>query len=69
MSPRVYEVTFNGQAGRALCAAFDDCKVTTGPETTTLRAEMPDQSALVGLVQRIAEFGLVILELRLVPEG
>src|SRR5437867_396081 len=34
---RTYEIIFSGQAGRTLRAQFDDCEVTTNPETTTLR--------------------------------
>lgn len=60
MPPYIYEITFTGQADRTLRAQFDDCKVTTGPDTTTLRAELPDQAALSGLVQRIAGLGLEI---------
>jgi len=63
--PRIYEVTFAGQADRTLRAQFDDCKVTTGPDTTTLRAELADQAALSGLVQRITGLGLEITHLRL----
>jgi hypothetical protein len=58
--PYIYEITFTGQADKTLCAQFDDCNVTTGPGTTTLRAELPDQAALSGLVQRIAGLGLEI---------
>ncbi len=65
MPPYSYEITFTGQADRTLCAQFDDCKVTTGPDTTTLRAELPDQAALSGLVQRIAGLGLEISHVRL----
>ena len=65
--PRLtYEITFRGQAGRALRAQFDDCKVTTGPDTTTLRAELPDQAALSGLVQRVVGLGLVVIDVYLV---
>ena len=60
MPPYNYQITFTGQADRTLRAQFDDCKVTTGPDTTTLRAELPDQAALSGLVQRIAGLGLEI---------
>jgi len=63
---RTYEITFTGQADRTLRAQFDDCKVTTGPDTTTLRAELPDQAALSGLVQRIAGLGLEISHVLLV---
>ena len=60
MRPRTYEITFTGQADRILCAQFDDCTVTTGPDTTTLRAEVLDPAALSGLVQRITGLGLEV---------
>jgi hypothetical protein len=62
MPSRTYEITFTGQAGRTLRAEFDDCAITVGPGSTTLRAELPDQPALIGLVQRIIGLGLEILE-------
>jgi hypothetical protein len=61
-----YEITFGGQAGRTLRAQFDDCDVTTSPETTTLRAELPDQAALPGLVERIVGLGLKVIDVHLV---
>ena len=63
MRPNTYEITFTGQADKTLHAQFDDCDVTTGPDTTTLRAEVPDPAALSGLVQRIAGLGLEVIEL------
>ena len=66
MRSPTYEITFRGQAGRTLRAQFDDCEVSTSPETTTLRAELPDQAALPGLVERIVGLGLEIIDLRLV---
>lgn len=66
MRPYIYEITFTGQADRTLRAQFDDCKVTTGPNTTTLRAELPDQAALSGLMQRIAGLGLEVIHVLLV---
>jgi hypothetical protein len=62
---RTYEITFSGQAGRTLRAQFDDCQVTTHPETTTLRAELPDQAAFAGLVGRIVGLGLEITDVHL----
>ena len=64
--PQTYEITFTGRAGPTVRAEFDDCQVTVGPDTTTLRADLPDQVALCGLVQRIAGLGLDIVNLHLV---
>jgi hypothetical protein len=66
MRSQTYEITFTGQAGPTLRAEFDDCTVTVGPATTTLRAELPDQAALSGLVQRITGLGLEVIDLHLV---
>jgi hypothetical protein len=63
--PQKYEITFTGQAGAALRAEFDDCEVTVGPGTTTLRTELPDQGALSGLVQRITGLGLEVTDVHL----
>ena len=43
-------------------AEFDDCEVSVGPDSTTLRAGLLDQSALYGLLQRIAGLGLELIE-------
>lgn len=61
---RTYEITFIGQAGTTLRAAFDDCEVSVGPGTTTLRAELPDQGALQGLLQRITSLRLELVDVR-----
>jgi hypothetical protein len=68
---QTYEITFTGEAGSALRAEFDDCEVTVGPGTTTLRAELPDQAALSGLVLRITGLGLEVVHMQVVtpPRG
>ncbi len=66
MRSQIYEITFTGQAGRTLRAEFDDCEVTIGPGTTTLRAELPDQGALSGLMERITGLGLEVIDMHLV---
>jgi len=43
---------------------FDDCEISTGPDTTTLRAKLADQAALHGLFQRIAGLGLELVDVR-----
>ena len=62
----MYEITFAGQAGSVLREEFDDCEVSVGPGTTTLRAELPDQAAFAGLMQRIAALRLDVVHVHLV---
>jgi len=67
---RTYEITFTGQTGTTLCAEFDDCEISIYSGTTTLRAELPDQGALTGLIQRITGLGLEVIDLHLItPRG
>ena len=67
MAPvRLYEITFTGQAGPVVGAEFDDCEVILGAGTTTLRADLPDQCALSGLIQRIIGLHLEITQVHLV---
>jgi hypothetical protein len=66
LRPQTYEITFVGQAGSTLRAEFDDCEVTVGQDTTTLRAGLPDQAALSGLVMRITGLGLEVIDMHLV---
>ena len=71
MQSQIYEITFLGQAGTTLRAEFDDCEVSIGPGTTTLRAELPDRGALTGLMERINSLGLDVIDVSLVvpPSG
>lgn len=61
-----YEITFVGRAGSVLCSAFDDCKISIGPYSTTLRAEVADPAALYGLIERVAGFRLQVTDVHLV---
>ena len=67
MHSQTYEITFVGQAGTVLRTEFDDCEVSVGRGTTTLRAELPDQGALHGLLQRIAGLRLELVDVHVVP--
>jgi hypothetical protein len=68
---QTYEITFLGRAGTTLAAEFDDCEITIGPGSTTLRAELPDRGALSGLMERINGLGLDVIDVSLVapPPG
>jgi len=63
---QTYEITFAGRAGSVLCSAFDDCEISLGLHSTTLRAEVPDPAAFCGLIQRVADFRLQVTNVRLV---
>ena len=71
MQAQTYEITFLGQAGTTLRTEFEDCEVTIGPGTTTVRAELPDRGALSGLMERINSLGLDVIDVSLVasPPG
>jgi len=63
MQPQTYEITFAGQAGSVVRAELEGYEVTVGCSTTTVRAVLPDQAALLGLVQRITGLGLDVVEM------
>lgn len=63
---QVYEITFEGRADSVIRAEFDDCEVSVGQDTTTLRVGRPDPAALWGIVERMMGLGLKLIELRLV---
>ena len=67
MGTRRYEITVTGQAGPGVRAEFDDCTIAIGPDSTTLRAELPDQCAMSGLIQRIIDLRLEITRVLLLP--
>ena len=66
MGSRTYEISFAGRASPTVRAEFDDCQVSSGPSVTTLRADLPDQCALSGLIQRIIDLRLEITHLLLI---
>jgi hypothetical protein len=66
--PSHYELTIKGQPGELLRAAFADVVVSSGPGVTILSAEL-DQPALHGLLARIEDLGLELLDMRLVTDA
>jgi hypothetical protein len=61
---QVYEITFEGRAGSVVSAEFNDCEVSVGQDTTTLRVGLPDPATLWGVLERMMELGLKLIELR-----
>jgi hypothetical protein len=66
--PTHYVLTVKGQPGEVLRAAFEDVVVSSAPGVTILSAEL-DQAGLHGLLGRIEDLGLELLDMRLVSEG
>jgi len=68
MAELVYELSFKGAASDTLACAFGDCEVTTSRGVTTVRARVPDQGGLQGLIERVGALGLELLHVHLVAE-
>lgn len=68
MAELVYELSFKGAASTTLASAFEGCDVTTDHGVTIVRSEVADQAALQGLIRRINDLGLELLEVHLVAE-
>ena len=65
MADLTYEVSFKGVASPTLRAAFADCNVDAGMGVTSVRCT---QEELRGVIARIEEFGLALLDVRLIAE-
>ena len=63
-----YVITVRGVAGPAVRAAFADLQVTALDETTLLGGVLLDQAALPGVIQRIQNLGLDVIDVRREPQ-
>lgn len=63
------EITIRGAAGATVRAAFEEFEfeVSRSGRRTRLRADLPDQAALHGVLERMRDLGVEIIEVR-VPE-
>jgi hypothetical protein len=68
MPARSYEIRIKGRVGEALQAAFADMSVAINPVETVIYGQVRDQAALHGLLDRIQELGLEVLEVRRFPQ-
>ena len=64
MAAHEYELRFRGEADATIRAAFPDFEVTVGTGATSLRGRLSDQAALHGVLDRIQDLGLELLEVR-----
>ena len=59
-----YVITIRGRAGPATRAAFEDLELTVTGDMTLLRVCQGDQAALHGVLQRIRDLGLDVIEVQ-----
>ena len=59
-----YVIKVCGEAGPTVRAVFDDFDITVHENVTVLRGDIGDRAALYGVLQRLQDFGIEILEVR-----
>ena len=62
MTTRSYAIRVKGVAGPGTIAAFSDLELSTEHDCTILYARSADQAALHGLLNRILDLGLELIE-------
>jgi hypothetical protein len=62
VTEETYVITVRGVAGPWVRGVFDDTKVSVVGDTTVLRRAGADQAALHGLLRRIQDLGLELLD-------
>ena len=61
--PGWYRIRIQGRLERRWSTWFDGMSLTHGPDgTTVLRGQVSDQAALHGLIQKVGDLGLTLLE-------
>jgi hypothetical protein len=64
MTSRTYEIRVSGVLPADAAAEFDDVRVSTADVSTVLTGELADQAALLGLLARLRELGVDVVEVR-----
>jgi hypothetical protein len=65
----VYEITLVGMAGPAVQAALEEFRLDVGDGRTVLTADLPDSAAFYGLLDRVRDVGLEVLEIKHAAPG
>jgi hypothetical protein len=63
MAARDYTILIKGEFGRRHSAAFEDLTVSISGGETRLSGTLPDQAALYGVLRRLEDLGLEILDI------
>jgi hypothetical protein len=67
LQPLRYEICVRGRLGNAVRAAFPAFRAQVRGHDTLLTGELPDQTALYGVLAQIEALGMELLELRRLP--
>lgn len=59
----VYDIAVRGHLSPRVAAAFGEFDLTVADDVTTFHGEIIDQAALHGVIDRIEQYGLVLLDL------
>jgi hypothetical protein len=59
---RIYDITIRGAASELVQLEFEDVQLRVVGELTYLRTGLVDQTILFGLIRRIEDLGLVLLQ-------
>ncbi len=59
----VYDIAVRGHLSPSVAAAFGEFEVTVHDDTTIFHGEIVDRAALHGVINRIEQYGLVLLDL------
>jgi hypothetical protein len=62
MSSRLYRVTVQGELSARMTGAFEGMTLTTDAGNTILVGAIADQAQLQGLLSRISDLGLTLLD-------
>lgn len=69
MGTHRYRLTVEGELGGTMASAFPGMSVTPGHGNTTITGEIHDQAEMQGLLRRVTDLGLTLLESKVVdPE-
>jgi hypothetical protein len=63
-----YEIRVRGRLSDSLMAAFEGMRASVEPVETVLHGPVQDQAALYGLLDRIQNLGLELVEIRRLPD-
>jgi hypothetical protein len=68
MGDRIYRLTVEGELSDDLEHAFDGVRLERAEGVTTLTGNMRDQPELQGLLRRVSELGLTLLEAKAIDD-